>query len=190
MNKILRAFRNSPPILVSIILVLLIEHCTKCYCCMLEFLTTMAAMVMIVVSPRYFPCPPFTLGLSPWKKCISEICRFAPIFQGNNCFRVKYLKITFTFNIYLGTSWKEAKSAKKSIEILTGWWKVVFQIFGTSWMLCGSVVWVNENIWEIFAPWRGQLSKKLFWSLFKSRVWWASVQNFNFNSHPLHVFRP
>ena len=91
MNKILRAFRNSPPILVSIILVLLIEHCTKCFCCMLEFLTTMAAMVMIVVSPRYFRCPPFTMGLSPLKKCISEICRFAPIFQGNNCFRVIYL---------------------------------------------------------------------------------------------------
>ena len=130
------------------------------------------------------------MGLSPLNICIREIWPFAPIFQGNNCFRVKYLKITFTFNIYLGTSWKEAKSAKKSIEILTGWWKVVFQIFGTSWMLCGSVVWVNENIWEIFAPWRGQLSKKLFWSLFKSRVWLASVQNFNFNSHPLHVFRP
>ena len=102
------------------------------------------------------------MGLSPLNICIREIWPFAPIFQGNNCFRIKYLKITFTFNIYLGTSWKEAKSAKKSIEILTGWWKVVFQIFGTSWMLCGSVVWVNENIWEIFPPWRGQLSKSYF----------------------------
>ena len=123
--------------------------------------------------------------LSPLNICIREIWPFAPIFQGNNCFRVKYLKITFTFNIYLGTSWKEAKSAKDSIKILTGWWKDVFQIFetswkegtaakelikmitdwwkdvfqifGTSWMLQGFVVLVNENIWEIFALWRGPL---------------------------------
>ena len=66
-----------------------------------------------------------TMGLSPFNKCIREICPFAPIFQGNNCFRVKYLKITFTFNIYLGTSWKEATAAKEAIEIFTGWWKDV-----------------------------------------------------------------
>ena len=116
-----------------------------------------------------------TMGLSPLNICIREIWPFAPIFQGNNCFRVKYLKITFTFNIYLGTSWKEAKSAKKSIEILTGWWKVVFQIFGTSWMLYGPVVWVNENIWEIFAPWRGQLPKKLLWSLWLQSNFFGSL---------------
>ena len=98
-------------------------------------------------------------------------------------------KIIFTFDIYLGTSWKEAPAAKEPIQILTGWWKDVLQIFGTSWMLCGSLVLVNGNIWEIFAQWRGQLLKKLFWSLLKSRVWLASVQNFNFNSHALHVFR-
>ena len=87
-----------------------------------------------------------TMGLSPLNICIREIWPFAPIFQGNNCFRVKYLKITFTFNIYLGTSWKEAKSAKKSIEILTGWWKVVFQIFGMSWMLSGFVIYMVLSI--------------------------------------------
>ena len=60
----------------------------------------------------------------------------------------------------------------------------------TSWMLCGSVVLLNENIWEIVKSWRGQLPKKLFWSILKSRVWLASVQIFNFSSHPSHVFRP
>ena len=130
-----------------------------------------------------------TLGLSPLNNCIREICPFTPIFQGNNYFRVKYWKITFTFDIYLGTSWNKAKAAKESKEIFTGWWKDVFQIFGTSWMLVCSLVLVNGNIWEIFAPWRGRLLKKLFWSLLKSRVWLASVQIFNFCSHPLHVFR-
>ena len=59
---------------------------------------------------------------------------------------------TFTFDIYLGTRSKEATAAKESIEILTGWWKDVLQIFGTSGISCGSVVLVNGNIWEIFAP--------------------------------------
>ena len=52
----------------------------------------------------------------------------------------------------------------------------------TSWMLCGSVVLLNENIWEIVKSWRGQLPKKLFWSILKSRVWLASVQIFNFRT--------
>ena len=66
-------------------------------------------------------------------KCNREICSFAPIFQGKNCFRVKCLgKKTFTFDIYLGTSRKEAPAAKEPIQILTGWWKDVLQIFGTN----------------------------------------------------------
>ena len=60
---------------------------------------------------------------------------------------------------------KEATAAKESIEILTGWWKDVLKIFGTSWISCGSVVLVNENIWKICAPWRGWLTEKLLWSL-------------------------
>ena len=75
------------------------------------------------------------------------------ISQGNNCFRVTYLESTFTYDIYLGTSWKEATAAKESKEILKGKWKDAPQIFGTSWISCGSVVLVNENIWVIFAPW-------------------------------------
>ena len=47
-----------------------------------------------------------------------------------------------------------------------------------------SVVLMNDNIWEIFAPWRRRQQKKLFWCLFKSRVWLASLQIFNFDSHP------
>ena len=71
------------------------------------------------------------------------MCPFAPIFLGNNCFRVKYLESTLSFDIYLGTIWKEATAAKESIEILTGWWNDVLQIFGTSWISCGCVVLVN-----------------------------------------------
>ena len=131
-----------------------------------------------------------TMGLSQLDIYIREICSFAPIFQGKNCFRVKYLKNNIQFEIYLGTSWKEVTAAKEPNFFLKGWWKDVLQIFGTSWISCGSVVLVNENIWEIFAPWRGRLTKKLFWSLLKSRVWLASVQNFNFVSQARHVFRP
>ena len=44
-----------------------------------------------------------TMGLSPFKNCIRAMCPFAPILQGNNCFRLEYLDITLTFYIYLGT---------------------------------------------------------------------------------------
>ena len=121
--------------------------------------------------------------------CIWEFRCLAPIFLGNNCFRVRYLDITFTFDIYLGTNWIVATTAtaRESIELLTGMWKDVFWIFGTSWMLCELAVLVNENIWEIFAPWRGRLCKKFFWRLLKGRVWVASVQNFNLHSPPSQV---
>ena len=74
------------------------------------------------------------------------------------------------FFIYLGTSWIEAIEAMESMGLSTGWWKDVYQIFGTSWMLCGFVALVNENIWEIVAPWMGPLLKRLIWSLLKRRV--------------------
>ena len=99
------------------------------------------------------------------------------------------MDITLTFYIYLGTSWIEATAAMESMGLLTGWWKDAYQIFGTSWMLCGSVALRNENIWEIFEPWIGRLWKWLFWSLLKRRVWLASVQNFNFHSYYVHVWR-
>ena len=108
---------------------------------------------------------------------------------------MKYFDSTFTFDIYLGTSWKEATVATESIEILTGWWKDMPQIFGTGWISCGFVVSVNENIWEIFAPWRGRLTKKLFWNLLKSRVWFPlckisplSVMRVMFFAYNYHIF--
>ena len=128
------------------------------------------------------------MGLSPFENCIRDICPFAPIFQGNNCFRLKYLEITLTFYICLETSWIEATDAMGSMGLSTGWWKYVFQIFETSWMLCGSVALVNENIWELFAPRIGRPWKWLFWSLLKRKVWLASTQNFNFHSHSVRVF--
>ena len=42
-----------------------------------------------------------TMALSPFNNWIREICPFAPIFQGNSCFRVKYLEITFTFDYHV-----------------------------------------------------------------------------------------
>ena len=72
------------------------------------------------------------MGLSLYKNCIWDICPFDPIYQGNNCFRLKYLEITFTFYIYLGISWIEATEAMESMGLLTSWWRDVFQIFGTS----------------------------------------------------------
>ena len=117
-----------------------------------------------------------TMVLSPLN---DGICPSAAISQGNNCFWVKYFDISFTFDLYLGTNWIVATTARESMELLTGMWKDVFWIFGTSWMLCELSVLVNENIWEIFAPWRGRLCKMLFWRLLKGRVWVASVQHFN-----------
>ena len=125
-----------------------------------------------------------TMVLSPLN---DGICPSAAISQGNNCFWVKYFDISFTFDLYLGTNWIVATTARESMELLTGMWKDVFWIFGTSWMLCELAVLVNENIWEIFAPWRGRLCKKLFWRLLKGRIWLASVQNFNLHS-PAFMF--
>ena len=126
-----------------------------------------------------------TMILSPLN---DGICPSAAISQGNNCFWVKYFDITFTFDLYLGTNWIVATKARGSIELLTGMWKDVFWIFGTSWMLCELAVLVNENIWKIFAPWRGRLCKKFFWRLLKGRAWVASVQNFNLHSPPFMFF--
>ena len=110
---------------------------------------------------------------------IATICFAALCIREEFQNKAKYLDITFTFNIYFGisskeatkiltgwwkdvfqifeTSWKEGTAAKELIKMITDWWKDVFQIFGTSWMLQGFVVLVNENIWEIFALWRGPL---------------------------------
>ena len=81
---------------------------------------------------KIFSLDQCTIGLSPFNNCTREICPFAPIFQRSNCFRVKYLEITFTFYIYLGISWIEATEAMESMGLLTSWWRDVFQIFGTS----------------------------------------------------------
>ena len=109
--------------------------------------------------------------------------------QGNNCIRVKYLEITFTFDIYLGTSSKEATAAKDSAEFLTGWWKDVFQIFGTSWTL--KVMWFcGFSEWKYLGDtctMKGATHKKVVLNLFKSRVWLASVQ---ICQSPPYVFRP
>ena len=100
------------------------------------------------------------------------ICPSAAISQGNNCFWVKYFDISFTFDLYLGTNWIVATKARGSIELLTGMWKDVFWIFGTSWMLCELAVLMNENIWEIFAPWRGRLCKKFFEDFWRAGSEW------------------
>ena len=39
-----------------------------------------------------------TMGLSLFKNCIREMCPFAPIFQGNNCFRLEYLDQTWNLS--------------------------------------------------------------------------------------------
>ena len=93
--------------------------------------------------------------LSPSNNWIREIFHLTPIFQDNNCFRIRYLEITFTFYMYFGTSWIDATGAQESKESLTGWWKVVLGIFG-----------MNKSIWEIFATWRGRLTKKRYFVSF------------------------
>ena len=55
------------------------------------------------------------MSLSPFNNCS---CPSAAIFQGHNCFRSKYLDFTFTFDMYLRTSWIETTPAQESIEIL------------------------------------------------------------------------
>ena len=52
-----------------------------------------------------------TMGLSPLDNCIREICSFAPIFQGNNCFRAKYLENNFHFWYIFGDKLKRGTSS-------------------------------------------------------------------------------
>ena len=66
-----------------------------------------------------------------------------PIFQGNNCLR-QNIWILLWLLIYIWI-WIEATAAQELKEILTGWWKDVFWMFGTSWMSCDPIVLVNRN---------------------------------------------
>ena len=52
-----------------------------------------------------------SMVLSPSNNWIREIFPLTPIFQDNNCFKIRYLEITFTFDMYFGTSWIDATGA-------------------------------------------------------------------------------
>ena len=71
-----------------------------------------------------------TMSLSPFKNCIRDICPFDPFFRGNNCFKLIYLEITFTFYTYLWTSWVEATKNMESMGLLTGCGMMCFKYLG------------------------------------------------------------
>ena len=67
--------------------------------------------------------------------------------------------------------------------------------WGTSWILpskSGSKYFLKniltENIWKIFAPWRGPQVKFLFSTFFQVTVYLVDTQNFRATWRPLHVF--
>ena len=67
--------------------------------------------------------------------------------------------------------------------------------WGTSWILpskSGSKYFLKnimtENIWKIFAPWRGPQVKLLFSTFFQVTVYLVDTQNFRVRWRPLHVF--
>ena len=67
--------------------------------------------------------------------------------------------------------------------------------WGTSWILpskSGSKYFLKdimtENIWNIFAPWRGPQLKLLFSTFFQVTVYLVDTQNFRATWRPLHVF--
>ena len=47
---------------------------------------------------------------------------------------------------------------------------------------------MTENIWKIFAPWRGPHLKLLFSTFFQVTVYLVDTQNFRVRWRPLHVF--
>ena len=47
---------------------------------------------------------------------------------------------------------------------------------------------MTENIWKIFAPWRGPQLKLLFSTFFQVTVYLVDTQNFRVSWRPLHVF--
>ena len=47
---------------------------------------------------------------------------------------------------------------------------------------------MTENIWKIFAPWRGPQVKLLFSTFFQVTVYLVDTQNFRVTWRPLHVF--
>ena len=109
-----------------------------------------------------------------------------------------FLLCSFTFNLYLGTSWKqpaaEVENALESIAIQPGCGKVLKELRGPveqSPLNQSPNIFTDpscENIWEIFAPRRAARIKKLFSSFFKSRIWLLCIPNFKFIWPALHVF--
>ena len=66
---------------------------------------------------------------------------------------------------------------------------------GTSWILPSKSVskyflknMMTENIWKIFAPWRGPQLKLLFSTFFQVTVYLVDTQNFRVSWRPLSVF--
>ena len=96
-----------------------------------------------------------------------------------------FLFCSFTFNLYLGTSWKQP-AAEESVAIQSGCGKVLKELRGPvehSPLYQSPNISADpscENIWEIFAPRRAARIKKLFSSFFKSRIWLLHIPNFKF----------
>ena len=63
-----------------------------------------------------------TVGLSPSNNCIREFRSFAPIFLGNDCLRVRYLDISFTFGTYIWgrVEWRQWRLKSQEILLRAG----------------------------------------------------------------------
>ena len=126
----------------------------------------------------------------------------APIFLNQNYFRHKYLDVcsnsSFTFNWYLGTSWKQQAAEikwpknqlqfKQTVERM--WRKLRGPVEHSSknqlQIFFGNIP--EENIWEIFAPRKAARIKLLFSSFFLSTTSLLNTPNFRFIRPALHVF--
>ena len=72
------------------------------------------------------------MGLSPLTILHFRISLLRPHFPRKRLFESKIFGYFFHW-----TSWMKTMAAQKSRDIVTGWWKVLLHIFGTSWMSHG-----------------------------------------------------
>ena len=149
-----------------------------------------ACFESVTLSVHYGFCPLEKLTF----KDLAKLTAFAAIFKTKSYFRWDiwgslFIQFHF-FHIFdspFTFSWVLIISDKLQWPRKGSW--------GTSWILpskSGSKYFLKnimtENIWKIFAPWRGPQVKLLFSTFFQVTVYLVDTQNFRVTWRPLHVF--
>ena len=84
---------------------------TRGYFIVIEPMHRSSSSILLVAPLFETTCIQCTMGLPLLGNCFREICSFAPIFQGYNCFRVIYLEYNFHSWYIFGDKLKRGNSS-------------------------------------------------------------------------------